>query len=383
MKVLVVMGTVFPEQLSLWGACRRAGIDLRILGSGFRAKATALRSTPGAPGEIPTVLASPWSPARNRGHLWWMYRQLGGLVRRMRPDVIHVLSEPWGALPLQSVFLGGRTRTAVPVSVHAADNIFVHGSKPEQLARQRILASVLPRLAGFVGWTGEVVQLARRFGLPESTPSLVIPAEASDPDRFVPVTERIRQGARRRLGLAEDHYVVGFLGRLTPEKGVLDAVAAVKGVRVERPTTLAVWGIGPLVKPVQAQQNGRCRYMGPLDLANVPTALQACDVVLMPSKAIPSWKEQFGRVAVEAMMSGCAVVAYRSGSLPSVLDSAGVLVDEGDVGGLVSALQGLLEDPRERSWIGRRARESAVQRFHPQILAGRIIEFWSDLVRIA
>jgi hypothetical protein len=119
-----------------------------------------------------------------------MYRELGDVVRSMRPDVIHVLSEPWGALPMQSVFLERRRQTGARVSVHAADNIFAHGSKLEQVARRRILASVLPRLAGFVGWTGEVVELAHRFGLPESTPTLVVPAEASDPDRFVPVTER-------------------------------------------------------------------------------------------------------------------------------------------------------------------------------------------------
>jgi glycosyltransferase involved in cell wall biosynthesis len=120
--------------------------------------------------------------------------------------------------------------------------------------------------------------------------------------------------------------------------------------------------------------------MGPLALAEVPTALQACDVVLMPSRATPWWKEQFGRVAVEAMLSGCPVVGYRSGALPSVLDDGGMLVDEGDVGALVSALHRLLDDSAERTSIGRRARQSALQRFHPHVLADRMIEFWTGLV---
>ena len=64
------------------------------------------------------------------------------------------------------------------------------------------------------------------------------------------------------------------------------------------------------------------------------------DVVVVPSLETPSWVEQFGRVAVEAMASGVVVVASRSGSLPEVVGEAGVLVPPGDVGALADALAG-------------------------------------------
>ena len=94
-----------------------------------------------------------------------MYRELPGIIRRMRPDVVHVLSEPWGALPLQTLVVARRGQRSIPVCVQAADNIFVHGFRLEQVMRRRILAGVLPKLAGFVGWTSEVIDLAHRFGL--------------------------------------------------------------------------------------------------------------------------------------------------------------------------------------------------------------------------
>ena len=75
--------------------------------------------------------------------------------------------------------------------------------------------------------------------------------------------------------------------------------------------------------------------MAPDELAGV---YRRFDVVAVPSLETPSWIEQFGRVAVEAMASGVAVVASDSGSLPEVVADAGILVPPGDVGALAGAL---------------------------------------------
>ena len=161
---------------------------------------------------------------------------------------------------------------------------------------------------------------------------------------------------------------------------MLDAIEAVQRLEVQRPTVLAIWGAGPLERRLRTHRDGACLFLGPLDLADVPMAFHSSDLVVIPSKTTPWWKEQFGRVAVEAMLSGRPVVAYRSGALPSVLDEGAVLVDEGDVEGLTSNLERLLRDEAERVALGERARESALRRFHPELLAGRIISFWEGIV---
>jgi glycosyltransferase involved in cell wall biosynthesis len=301
----------------------------------------------------------------------------------MQPDVVHVLSEPWGALSLHSLIVANSRRHPIPVCAHGADNVFNHGAKLERLIRRQVLAAALPRLAGLAAWTDEVIDLAHQFGLPGSTPTVVVPEEVPDPERFTPVSDSVRLAARHRLGLPARHRVVGFIGRLAAEKGVLDAIAAVRGLPGGSLTVLAIWGSGPLesqVRTFQGQDGDRVLYRGPLTLADVPIALQACDVMIIPSKVSSWWKEQFGRVALEAMFSGCAIVAYRSGALPYVLGDAAVLVDEGHLAGLTAALTRLLENDWERSELGRRARESALIRFHPQMLSDRMIDFW-DRVR--
>jgi glycosyltransferase involved in cell wall biosynthesis len=379
MKVLLVAGTVFPEQLSIWRACRRAGVDLRLIGSNVRTRATALPSTPRMPVDIPSVLIPPVRLLPNKGPLWWLYPELPGVLKRLEPDLIHVLCEPWGMLALQSLVVARTRDRSIPMCAHGADNVFVHGPRLEQAVRRYVLAEALPRLGGFVGWTDAVVELAHKFGLPRSTPTAVVPGEAADPQRFLPASRQDRLAARRKWGLTGTDRVVGFIGRLAEEKGILDALAAV-GMLDKGSTLLCVWGSGPLesqLGSVAAELGGALRLMGPLELHEVPLAFHASDVVVMPSKVSPWWSEQFGRVALEAMLSGSAIVAYRSGALPQVLRDAAVFVDEGDVRGLAMAVSLLLDDESRRSELGRKARAVALRRFHPDVLAGQMIEFWS------
>jgi glycosyltransferase involved in cell wall biosynthesis len=100
----------------------------------------------------------------------------------------------------------------------------------------------------------------------------------------------------------------------------------------------------------------------------------------VPSRTTASWKEQFGRVLIEAMFSECAVVAYRSGAIPDVVGDVGVLVDEGDVTGLAQAMSDLMSDAGERVRLGQRGRSRALDLYHPRALAGQMIRFWQQVL---
>ena len=70
--------------------------------------------------------------------------------------------------------------------------------------------------------------------------------------------------------------------------------------------------------------------------------MNAADWVIVPSVSTPSWKEQYGRVAAEAMACGRTVVASRSGALPDLLNGYGLLFEEGNVQGLKEILENLI-----------------------------------------
>lgn len=58
--------------------------------------------------------------------------------------------------------------------------------------------------------------------------------------------------------------------------------------------------------------------------------MAALEVLVLPSLTVHDWAEQFGRVIVEAMFAGTAVIASSSGSIPEVVADAGILVPEAD-----------------------------------------------------
>jgi glycosyltransferase involved in cell wall biosynthesis len=77
----------------------------------------------------------------------------------------------------------------------------------------------------------------------------------------------------------------------------------------------------------------------------MPEVYPKMDVLVLPSLEIARWKEQFGRVLVEAMASGVPVIGSRSGEIPNVVGEAGLLFDPGDVQSLVEQLRNLKETP--------------------------------------
>lgn len=158
---------------------------------------------------------------------------------------------------------------------------------------------------------------------------------------------------------------VGYAGRLEQHKGVqvlLDAVEADPRLH------LRLAGGGSLRAAVAeraARSGGRVEVLGGLSPDELPGFYANVDVLAVPSLATPSWVEQFGRVAVEAMACGTPVVATSTGALPDVVGGAGLLVPPGDPEALREALVAVGTDPelaaRLRAAGLERARECSWQ----------------------
>jgi glycosyltransferase involved in cell wall biosynthesis len=380
-RVVVVCGTVFSAQTELWRACAQAGTELVLAGTDLNLRTREWPWQAGSPSEIGCALLRPVSPLLGRGHLWWWYRGLRHLLESTRPDVVHVASEPWGVPVLQTLALRARGAFVGPVCAHGADNLYRHGGRAERVARRFVLDRVLPRLDGLVSWNRAGVRLALAGGLRNSAPTAVIPASIPDPGRFRPPSEDERRAARCRLGLPDRGTVLGFVGRLVPEKGLGDLAESVRLLGASAPF-VAVWGAGPLQEDVVRWLGKACvrgHFGGPLDFDEVPEALRACDVLVIPSRATTTLAEQFGRVAVEGMLSRCAVVGYRTGALPEVVGDGGLLVPEGDVAGLARAILCLSENGEVRGRLAARGRARALRLYDPATLAAELMRFWSEV----
>jgi mannosyltransferase len=97
--------------------------------------------------------------------------------------------------------------------------------------------------------------------------------------------------------------------------------------------------------------------------------------------AFTSRTEGFGLTLLEAMASGNALVAARSGAASQVVidGRTGILVPPGDVDALVAALEPLMRDPDEAAAMGRRARDRAVDDFGIDAEARAIAAFYEKV----
>jgi glycosyltransferase involved in cell wall biosynthesis len=299
------------------------------------------------------------SPARFR-HFGVAYG--GGIVNNLR-------SEPWRAA-LVPLFLAAYGRAARSAS-RDADLIHAHWL-PSGLAA---LAAEKPFVLQL--W-GTDVELARRM------PSLARPVV--ERARLVICASSALAGSARELGAREVRVIpsgvdvppevvdgageaepphVLFVGRLSPEKGILDLVDAADGM------PLVVVGDGPLREKV------------PQALGFVPNAELGPYFERAAVVAVPSRREGYGVVCAEAMAHGKPVVASAVGGLLDLVrhGETGLLVPPGDSAGLREALRWLLGDRELRARMGVAARERAREHLSWARATAETLRAYEDALR--
>src|SRR5690606_35840251 len=111
----------------------------------------------------------------------------------------------------------------------------------------------------------------------------------------------------------------------------------------------------------------------------MPGFYQGLDVLVLPSRTRPNWKEQFGRVLIEAMACGVAVVGSNSGEIPQVIGDAGLLFAEEDVEALRGRLQSLLDDPATRARLAARGRDRVLAHYTMDRIGARTVEIYREI----
>jgi glycosyltransferase involved in cell wall biosynthesis len=104
------------------------------------------------------------------------------------------------------------------------------------------------------------------------------------------------------------------------------------------------------------------------------------DVLVLPSLTQPHAAEQFGRVLIEAMANGVAVIGSTTGGIPEAIGEAGIVVPEGDANALAAAIERVRSDPGLRAELIAKGRERVDRVYHHDILAARTIAFYESLL---
>lgn len=163
-----------------------------------------------------------------------------------------------------------------------------------------------------------------------------------------------RAEARRALDLPADAEVVTYVGRLVPEKGLRELLAAAGALRASRPRLqLVLVGEGPMhgeLAALAAAGELPVRFAGTRPPAEVARWMCASDLV-----TLPSYSEGHPNVLVEALACGRPVVSTPVGGIPEVVDAAsGVLVPARDPAALAEGLREALERDWDEAALARR-----------------------------
>ena len=148
---------------------------------------------------------------------------------------------------------------------------------------------------------------------------------------------------------------------------------------------LCLIGAGPAEADLRALGDDLCperlNWLGRVEQSQMPAYMRAFDALVLPSRSIPAWQEQFGRVLVEAMMSGTPVIGSSSGAIPEVIGDAGLIFREEDSEALANTLVCLRDDDALRGQLAERGVERAAAHFTPEVMRDRLVALFEDLLR--
>lgn len=290
------------------------------------------------------------------------------LVRNIRPDVVYAEEEPWSVAAWQCL------RIAQKLKARFVFFTWENIQRQYKWISEKILRYVLAHADAAVAGTkaAESILRQRRFRkaisvIPQYGVDLTMVQYSSAPPEIVSLPRP----------------VVAYVGRLEKEKGVHLLLEAWRNMTGK--CSLVFIGNGaaksPLVNEIRSASSKNIPLViDSIPHAEVPRYLQAIDILVLPSITTSQWKEQFGRVLIEAMASGVAVVGSDSGAIPGIIGDAGLVVQEGNVKSLSDTLDKVVASPELINSLRAKGRLRAATLYSNDGLAKSLLSFF-DRVR--
>lgn len=305
-----------------------------------------------------------FTPLADLRSLWALYR----VIRREGFTIVHTHTPKPGLLGQLAARLAG-----APIVVNTLHGFYFHDRMSPQWRRFYITLEKMAALCSDVILSQNSEDIQTAIG------ERICPAEKIKPlgngidvgrfdrARFDPHTLRNK---RRALGIPDEACVVGFVGRLVSEKGILELMQAAQMV-AQKGLKMHLLIVGPIdhdkadsLKPEIARDYGLakvCIFTGMRE--DMPELYAAMDVFVLPSH-----REGFPRSLMEASAMGvpCIATDIRGCREAVEHDRNGLLVPLGDVPALAAAILELLTDGEKARQLGEAGRRLALQRFDEQ-----------------
>jgi glycosyltransferase involved in cell wall biosynthesis len=309
------------------------------------------------------------------------YPRLHRIVREFQPDIFHIDEEPYNLATFHAMWLA-QTR-GIGTVVFSWQNLYRRYPPPFGLMEQYVLTRADALLVG----SSEAAQVWERKGY--AGPIHQIPQFGVDPSIYYRHQRPVRQDRlsifkyRTAKTPSQPTLVIGYAGRLVQEKGVELLLLAAS--RLVGPWTMHILGSGPdrprLEKMTQwLGISPRVTFDERMPSTHLPHYFSGLDVLVLPSVTRPNWKEQFGRVLIEAMACDVITIGARSGAIPEVIGDAGLTFAEGDADELRDHLQRLIDHVEVREELRQKGRRRVTENYTQAAIAKNTVEVYRQVL---
>ena len=294
-------------------------------------------------------------------------RVIAKAIDEFKPDVIH------GQHIWLLSWLAGKTGLPYVVTAHGTDLMgFQKSSRFRQYATEA--AAMARRIITISNDNDDLV----RELFPDSADKAVFMRNGYDPERFFPEPKTTSQ-LQSLFNIKLQERLVMFAGKLAHFKGVDILLEAARLYEGEHPGKIVtvIAGDGELSTQLKKQAEDytlkNVHFLGSLDVSQLRSLYSSADVCVVPSR-----REPFGLVAVEALACGSPVIATNQGGLPDIInDEIGALVEVDDAFGLSAAIRHEIYRP-DRKERGAAAAKYAFDKYAQDSLMDTLVEIYNS-----
>jgi glycosyltransferase involved in cell wall biosynthesis len=292
------------------------------------------------------------------------------VLQDFKPDLIQVETEVFSLSAFEVAMFARMTGT--PMVVFGWENQL----RQFPWARRQTCQFVLDTASAIIPGNQDGAKVMKTWGYRGLVE--VMPQIGVDPQFFAPVsTSNTTESAPVRIG---------FLGRLAHSKGIdlmFTAVAKLRDRGIDSQVILCGSGdeeaaLRQLAADLQIAD--RIVWRGAVPHSQAPAELSQFDVLVLPSRSTPAWKEQFGHVLIEAMSMGIPVVGSNSGEIPNVIGRGDLVFPEEDADALAAILARAISDPPWRQEAGLYGLNRVHQLYTHDRIAQRSIALWQTIL---
>jgi glycosyltransferase involved in cell wall biosynthesis len=351
-RVTLITGPGLGPEGSLEERARQGGLDLRIIDASRRA-------------------IHPWRD-------WQTYRSVLGLLREIRPDLLHTHSSKAGIIGRAAA---ARLKLPCVHTIHGAA-FHVGQSAIAFHLYQWLERRAAPATDKFISVCDAMTEQYVHAGIAPREKFVTV-YSGFDVEPFLKPT-RSPAVVRAELGLKPDEIVIGKVARLFPLKGHEYLLKAARSVVEQCPNVrFLLVGDGTLRRQFEAELTAagirdRFVFAGLVPPSQVPELIHAMDIVVHTSV----W-EGLARVLPQGLIAGKPVVSYDIDGAREVVipDQTGFLLPPRSIDELSGALCQLANDSDLRHRLGAAGRDRWTDQFRHQSMTRQIRDVYADVLK--